>query len=100
MTSLQDVARCHLCEAPDPPLHCGVCNMHLCKDCKGKHISDESKSHKLVLFRYRKLLLNVRHIPQKNVNITVKDVTFQSVMIVFPLRNTRITVSLMFLIIW
>lgn len=57
MTSLQDVARCHLCEAPDPPLHCGVCNMHLCKDCKGKHISDESKSHKLVLFRYRKIIV-------------------------------------------
>lgn len=57
MTSLQDVARCHLCEAPDPPLHCGVCNMHLSKDCKGKHISDESKSHKLVLFRYRKIIV-------------------------------------------
>lgn len=34
-------------------------------------------------------MLNVRHIPQKNVNITVKDVTFQSVMIVFPLKKHK-----------
>nr|XP_034330778.1 protein wech-like [Crassostrea gigas] len=51
--SLQDVVRCHLCETPVPPLHCVICNMHLCEDCEGKHLSDKSKQHKVVPFKYR-----------------------------------------------
>lgn len=52
--SLQDVARCHLCETPAPPLHCDVCDVHLCKDCEGKHLSDESREHTVVQFRHRR----------------------------------------------
>ncbi|XP_034330775.1 E3 ubiquitin-protein ligase TRIM71-like [Magallana gigas] len=51
--SLQDVVRCHLCETPVPPLHCVMCNIHLCGDCEGKHLSDKSKQHKVVPFKYR-----------------------------------------------
>lgn len=58
MENFQDVARCNLCEIPDPLLHCDVCKMHLCKDCEGIHVSDESKAHKLVLFRYRKIIVH------------------------------------------
>lgn len=50
--SLQDVARCHLCETPAPPLHCDVCDVHLCKKCEGKHLSDESREHTVVQFRH------------------------------------------------
>eukprot|EP00105_Crassostrea_gigas_P044631 XP_019928779.1 PREDICTED: E3 ubiquitin-protein ligase TRIM36 [Crassostrea gigas] len=52
--SLQDVVRCHLCDTPVPPLHCIVCNIHLCEDCEGKHLSDKSKQHKAVPFKYRR----------------------------------------------
>ena len=50
---LQDVIRCDLCETPVPTRHCDVCDIHLCEQCKEKHVSDESKEHVIVSFEMR-----------------------------------------------
>nr|XP_022324051.1 probable E3 ubiquitin-protein ligase MID2 [Crassostrea virginica]XP_022324060.1 probable E3 ubiquitin-protein ligase MID2 [Crassostrea virginica] len=53
MYSLQDVKRCDLCETPVPPKHCDICHIHLCEDCVGKHLSNESKDHCIVPFKMK-----------------------------------------------
>lgn len=52
---LQDLVRCHLCETPEPSLHCDICNIHLCKSCEVEHIyfSDETSQHKVIPFQWR-----------------------------------------------
>ena len=33
--------------------HCNICHIHLCEECEGEHISDESKEHMIVSFKMR-----------------------------------------------
>lgn len=53
--SLQDVVRCNLCETPCPTVHCYTCDIHLCDDCKGEHLLDLSKKHRMIPFKLRLL---------------------------------------------
>lgn len=55
--NLQDVVRCHLCDTPDPKLHCEICRIKLCKACAGEHLLDESKEHKVLPIRKGKSTL-------------------------------------------
>lgn len=61
----QDVVRCHLCEEPNPNTHCYICEKHLCNDCEGKHLLDESKEHRFVLFKQRKNITPCQKHPSK-----------------------------------
>lgn len=54
MYSLQDVIWCDLCETRVPQKHCYACNKNLCKTCEEEHLSDSSKVHRFVPFRFRR----------------------------------------------
>ncbi|XP_048752697.2 tripartite motif containing 13-like [Ostrea edulis] len=48
--SAQEVLLCDLCETVPLQSHCELCNINLCVNCVGKHLSDSSKDHNIVPF--------------------------------------------------
>ncbi|XP_056008487.1 E3 ubiquitin-protein ligase TRIM71-like [Ostrea edulis] len=52
----QIILLCDLCKTAHLQSHCERCDKNLCQTCVGKHLSDSSIRHKVVLYRYRKSL--------------------------------------------
>ncbi|XP_056002474.1 E3 ubiquitin-protein ligase TRIM71-like [Ostrea edulis] len=61
--SAQEVLLCDLCETVPLQSHCELCNINLCVNCVGKHLSDSSKRHKGVPFLQRKATPNYPKCP-------------------------------------
>ncbi|XP_062598827.1 E3 ubiquitin-protein ligase TRIM71-like [Saccostrea cucullata] len=51
--SAQDVLLCDLCQTAALQNHCELCHVNLCIVCVGKHLSDSSKTHKVVPYKHR-----------------------------------------------
>ncbi|XP_056008529.1 E3 ubiquitin-protein ligase TRIM71-like [Ostrea edulis] len=62
--SAQEVLLCDLCETVPLQSHCELCNINLCVNCAGKHVSDSSKRHKVVPFLHRKSTTNYPKCPK------------------------------------
>ncbi|XP_056004195.1 E3 ubiquitin-protein ligase TRIM71-like [Ostrea edulis] len=52
----QIILLCDLCKTAHLQSHCERCDINLCQTCVGKHLSDSSIRHKVVLYKYRKSL--------------------------------------------
>ncbi|XP_048749521.1 E3 ubiquitin-protein ligase TRIM36-like [Ostrea edulis] len=62
--SAQKVLLCDLCKTVPLQSHCELCNINLCVNCMGKHISDLSKRHNVVHYFYRKSTPNYPKCPK------------------------------------
>ncbi|XP_048766338.2 E3 ubiquitin-protein ligase TRIM71-like [Ostrea edulis] len=51
--SAQDVLLCDLCETIPLQSHCELCQINLCVNCVGKHLSDSSQKHNVVPFLHK-----------------------------------------------
>lgn len=49
----QDILRCVVCDKPDHPFHCDICQIDLCRVCVGDHLLDASRRHQIVPFEER-----------------------------------------------
>ncbi|XP_048750696.2 E3 ubiquitin-protein ligase TRIM7-like [Ostrea edulis] len=62
--SAQEVLLCDLCETVPLESYCDVCNINICVNCVGKHLSDASKRHNVVPFLQRKATPNYPKCPK------------------------------------
>ncbi|XP_048772098.2 pyrin-like [Ostrea edulis] len=62
--SAQEVLLCDLCETVPLQSHCELCNINLCVNCVGKHLSDASKRHNVVPQLRRKATPNYPKCPK------------------------------------
>lgn len=49
----QDILRCDVCDEPDHPFHCDICQVNLCRVCVGDHLLDLNGRHQIVPFEER-----------------------------------------------
>lgn len=50
---MQDVICCDVCELPNSTMQCDICQIYLCRTCVEKHLSGESKEHRVVTIKRR-----------------------------------------------
>ncbi|XP_056004052.1 uncharacterized protein LOC125661073 [Ostrea edulis] len=62
--SAQEVLLCNLCETVPLQSRCEVCNINLCVNCVGKHLSDSSKQHHVMPYLQRKSTPNYPKCPK------------------------------------
>ncbi|XP_048751042.2 uncharacterized protein LOC125662748 [Ostrea edulis] len=62
--SAQEVLLCDLCETLPLQSQCELCNINLCVNCVGKHLSDCSKRHNVVPFLQREATPNYPKCPK------------------------------------
>ncbi|XP_062601302.1 uncharacterized protein LOC134263021 [Saccostrea cucullata] len=49
----QDILRCDLCVTNVVQSHCELCHINLCKTCVGEHLSDSTRTHRVVPYTER-----------------------------------------------
>ncbi|XP_062620420.1 uncharacterized protein LOC134281997 [Saccostrea cucullata] len=49
----QVLLQCDLCQSTVLQSHCEICQINLCRDCVGEHLSDSSQRHNVIPYKYR-----------------------------------------------